>query len=55
MKIKELRDFIYENYYSQIAFTKETSNRKILVPRTSRVRPSLTSPEHSLKIPKYPI
>ena len=25
MKIKELRDFIYENYYSQIGFIKENS------------------------------
>ena len=25
LSIKELRDFIYENYYSQIGFTKENS------------------------------
>lgn len=45
MKMKELRDFIYESYYSETGLTKETSDRKILVPKTSGGRPSPTSPK----------
>ena len=44
MTIKELRDFIYENYYSRIGFTNKNVGKKDLLPLVTNIIEKLPDP-----------